>query len=58
MVLVALDEVVEGVEAAVARLLEQDQVAALDRVIDDIRRACVLHDGRDPPGGDGEARRV
>ncbi len=58
VILVALDEVVEGVEAAIPGLLEQDQVAALDRVFDGLRRACVLHDGRGPPGGDGEARRV
>ena len=58
VVLVALDEAVEGVEAAVARLLQEDQVTALGRVVDGLRRAGVLHDGRDPPGGDGEARRV
>ena len=58
VVLVALDEVVEGVEAAVSRPLQQDQVTALDRVLDGLRRPGVLHDGRDPPGDDGEARRV
>ena len=58
VVLVALDEVVEGVEAAVPRPLQQDQVATLDRIFDGLRRPGVLHDGRDPPGGDGEARRV
>ena len=58
MVLVALHETVEGIEAAVPGLLEQDQVTALDRILDGLRRAGVLHDGRDPPGDDGEARRV
>jgi hypothetical protein len=58
VVLIALHESVEGVEAAVAGLLQQDQVTALRRVVDDLRRAGVLHVGRDPPGGGGEARRV
>jgi hypothetical protein len=58
VVLVGLDEAVEGVERAVPCLLQQDQVTALDRVVDGVRRACVLHDGRGPPGDGGEARRV
>ena len=58
VVLVALNEAVEGVEAAVAGLFQQDQVTALDRVVDGLRRPGVLHDGRDPPGDGGEARRV
>ncbi len=58
VVLVALHEAVEGIEAAVPGLLEQDQVTALDRIVDGVRRPGVLHDGRGPPGGDGEARRV
>ena len=32
-VLVALDEIVEGIERAGARLLEEDQVATPDRVV-------------------------
>ena len=58
MVLVALDEAVERLEAAIACLLEEHEVAALDRVVDGLGRADVLHDGRGPPGGDRKARRV
>ena len=58
VVLVALDEAVERIEAAVARLLQEHEVSALDRIVDGLGRTDVLHDGRGPPGGDGEARRV
>ena len=58
LVLVELDEVVEGLEVAVAGALEQDEVAALDGVVDDRRRAKVLHGRGVPPDGDCEAGRV
>ena len=58
VVLVARNEVVEGVEIARSGSLEQDEVAALDGVFDDRRRAKVLHGRWVPPDGDCEARRV
>ena len=58
LVLVDRDEVVERVEVAVAGALEQDQVAALDGVVDGTRRSKVLHRQKGPPDGDFEARRV
>ena len=58
LVLVERDEVVERVEVAIAGSLEQDEVAALDGVVGDRRRAKVLHGRGVPPDGDSEARRV
>ena len=58
LVLVERDEVVERVEVAVAGSLEQDEVAALDGVVGDRRRAKVLHGRGVPPDGDSEAGRV
>ena len=58
LVLVERDEVVECVEVAVAGALEQDEVTALDGVVDDRRRAKVLHGQGAPPDGEFEARRV
>ena len=58
MILIARDEVVERVQVPVPGPLEQDRVPALDRIVDGLRRAAVVHDGRGPPDGDGEARRV
>jgi hypothetical protein len=58
MVLVALDEAVERLEASIASLLEEHEVSSLDRVVDGLGRSDVLHDGRGPPGGDRKARRV
>jgi hypothetical protein len=54
-------QIVEGVEIAGAGALDEDQIAALDGVVDDRRRAKVLLDGWIPPDGDWngrEARRV
>ena len=58
VVLVEHDEVVECIEIAVSGSLEQDEVAALDGVIGDRRRAKVLHGRWIPPDGDSEAGRV
>ena len=60
LVLVEQDEVVEGIEVAVAGALDEDEVAALDGVVGDRRRAKVLHGLGVPPDGDvaREARRV
>jgi len=40
------------------RYLQQDEVTALDRVVDGSRRAKVLHGQGAPPDGEFEARRV
>ena len=58
LVLVEHDEVVERVEVAISGSLEQDEVAALDGVVGDRRRAKVLHGRGVPPDGDSEAGRV
>jgi hypothetical protein len=58
VILVALHEVVERGEVTAARALEQDEVAALDRVFDHLVRAKVVHGAGGPPDGDGEARGV
>ncbi|MFN8630312.1 MAG: hypothetical protein U0838_08315 [Chloroflexota bacterium] len=58
VILVQLDEAVERIERAVTRLLQQDQVTAMGLLFGGVDRPDVLHDGFDPPGGDGEAGRV
>jgi hypothetical protein len=59
LVLVERDEVVERVEIAVTGALEKDEVAALDGVVGDRRRAKVpLHGQGVPPDGDSEVGRV
>ena len=60
-VLVEDDEVVECIEVARSGALDEDEVAALDGVVGDRRRAKVLHGLGVPPDGDAggrEARRV
>ena len=52
LVLIQHDKVVEGIEVAVSGALEQDEVAALDGVVGDRRRAKVLHGLGVPPDGD------
>ena len=47
------DEVVERVEVALSGTLDEDEIAALDGVVGDRRRAKVLLHGRGvPPDGD------
>ena len=59
LVLVERDQVVERVEIAVTGALEKDEVAALDGVVGDRRRAKVpLHGQGVPPDGDFEVGRV
>ena len=58
LVLVQPHEIVERLEIALAGALEQDEVAALDRVVDDGRRTKVLHRQKGPPDGECGARRV
>ena len=52
LVLVEQDQVVECIEVAISGSLEQDEVAALDGVVGDRRRAKVLHGRGVPPDGD------
>ena len=61
LVLVQHDEVVECIEVAFTGSFDEDEVAALDGVVGDRRRAKVLHGRGVPPDGDiggVEARRV
>ena len=59
LVLVERDEIVERVEIAVTGALEKDEVAALDGVVGDRRRAKVpLHGQGVPPDGNSEVGRV
>ena len=51
-VLVEHDEVVECIEVARSGALDEDEVAALDGVVGDRRRAKVLHGLGVPPDGD------
>ena len=48
----SVDQVVEGVEVPVTGTLDEDEVAALDGVVGDRRRAKVLHGRGVPPDGD------
>ena len=59
LILVERDQVVERIEIAVTGALEKDEVAALDGVVGDRRRAKVpLHGQGVPPDGDSEVGRV
>ena len=52
-ILVERNQVVEGIEVTPAGTLDEDEIAALDGVVGDRRRAKVLLHGRGvPPDGD------
>jgi hypothetical protein len=58
MVLVELDQVVEGVEVAVPGTLDEPQVATPGRVVAGRGHATIVSQRRVPPDGDGKAGRV